>query len=308
MNSIPRIRRAVESPVLLLRQANRLYHRRFGTRQHNTDGADIFEDDWDNGVILDACRYDMFARCSNLPGELSFRRSKGSATPEFLRANVHGRELRDTVYVTSNPMLYREEESIDHQFHDVIQVWKEDGWDTDSGTVLPETVTEYAIEAAETYPHKRLLIHYMQPHYPFIDSRTTYDKAHLTGDGGGGKKVWEQIMTGTLSADRGKLWRMYEDNLKRVLPSVETIIEELHGRTVVTADHGNMIGERSFPIPIKEWGHPRGTYTDELVEVPWLVSSTGSRRTIKRETTTEETSGVDSDVVANRLQHLGYAE
>ncbi|WP_458206757.1 hypothetical protein [Haladaptatus sp. NG-SE-30] len=36
------------------------------------DGAvDIFDEDWDNLVILDVCRYDAFAVRSSLPGMLS---------------------------------------------------------------------------------------------------------------------------------------------------------------------------------------------------------------------------------------------
>jgi hypothetical protein len=306
MDANSRLRRAIENPVLFLRQVNRLYHRRLGRREHNTDGDDILDKDWDSLIVLDACRYDMFARCSDLPGRLERRRSKGSATTEFLMANLAGRDLHDSVYVTANPQLYRNRDSIRATFHDVIHVWQEEGWDEEHGTVLPETVTEYATRAAEAYPDKRLIVHYMQPHYPFVDSETAFDKGHLTG--GRRENVWSQLLHGTLDVERGDIWRIYEANLERALPHVEELMDALDGKTVVTADHGNMVGERAFPIPIREWGHPRGIYTKELVEVPWLIHEGGPRREIRAEAPTTRAEAVDDDVVADRLRNLGYAE
>jgi len=306
MDASSRLRRAIDNPVLFLRQANRLYHRRLGRREHNTDGDDVLGEDWDSLLVLDACRYDMFARCSGLPGRLERRRSKGSATTEFLTANLDGRDLRDAVYVTANPQLYRNRGSIRATFHDVIHVWREEGWNEEHGTVLLETVTEYAARAAEEYPDKRLIVHYMQPHYPFVDSETGFDKEHLTGERQ--ENVWSQLLHGTLDVERGDIWRIYEANLERALPHVEVLMDALDGRTVVTADHGNMVGERAFPIPIREWGHPRGIYTKELVEVPWLVQKDGPRRKIRREAPATQSSEVAGEVVADRLRDLGYAE
>lgn len=306
MKTRTRLRRAVDNPILFLRHANRLYHRRLGRREHNTDGVDVFDEDWDNLLILDACRYDMFARRSGLPGRLERRESKGSATTEFLTANLDGRDLRDTVYVTANPQLYRNRDLIDVTFHDVVHVWQEEGWDDEYGTVLPETVTEYAMRAAEGYPDKRLMIHYMQPHYPFVDTETDFDKGHLTG--AQQENVWNQLLQGTLDSEHEDIWPIYEANLERALPHVEELMENLNGRTVVTADHGNMVGERAFPLPIREWGHPRGIYTDELVVVPWLVFENGPRRIIREEASASQPNEVDDDVVADRLRDLGYTE
>ena len=68
-----------------------------------------------------------------------------------------------------------------------------------------------------------------------------------------------------------------------------------------------MVGERAFPIPIREWGHPRGIYTNGLVTVPWLVSENGERCEITAGDSADSES-VDEDVVADRLRDLGYAE
>jgi hypothetical protein len=85
-------------------------------------------------------------------------------------------------------------------------------------------------------------------------------------------------------------------------------MKNLDGKTVVTADHGNMVGERAFPLPIREWGHPRGLYTDELVDVPWLVHENEPRREIRIGESKNQSETVDQDVVADRLKQLGYAE
>jgi hypothetical protein len=308
MSTLSRLRRGMSNPTFFLRYANRLYHRRLNSRQQNAAGTAIFEEDWDTLVILDACRYDMFEQHAELPGRLEHRYSKGSATTEFLRANIPGRDLRDTVYVTANPQFYQHQDELLVEFHEVINIWKEAGWDEEYHTVLPETVTEYAQDAVEEYPNKRLLVHYIQPHYPFIGSQTEFDKRQLVDTDGRERNVWYQLMTGTLDVDRETIWQLYANNLERVLPHVEELLTTVEGRTVVTADHGNMVGERAFPFPIREWGHPRGIYTEQLVRVPWLIHDNGPRRDIVAGQSESTAEDVEDETVADRLKHLGYAE
>ncbi|WP_342764802.1 hypothetical protein [Haladaptatus sp. W1] len=115
-------------------------------------------------------------------------------------------------------------------------------------------------------------------------------------------------MESELDVSRGSIWHAYTGNLLRSLPHVEQLMDALTGRTVVTADHGNMVGERAFPFPIREWGHPRGMYTEELVKVPWLVHENGPRKDITTEGSDEEMEAVDDAVVSDRLEQLGYME
>lgn len=295
----------------LRRHINRLYHRRLNWRRYNVEGVDVFAEDWDNLVILDACRYDMFERYSELPGRLEHRISKESDTTELLTANFAGRDLRDTVHVTANPQLYRYRDEIDTELYRIVDVWREEGWDAEHGTVLPETITKHAMRAARKHPNKRLVVHYIQPHYPFIGSDTEFDKRHLavsSENGNGAKNVWGQLITGTLDATPADIWQPYIANLKHALSHVEELLFDLVGRTVVTADHGNMIGERSFPIPIREWGHPRGIYTEQLVRVPWLMYDNGPRRDTVAEEPDTESSTIDERTVTERLEHLGYTQ
>lgn len=305
MLSPARLRRGLESPNLILRKLNKLYFSQFGARTYNTSGVDVFGRDWDNLIILDACRYDLFERWSGLDGDLEQVTSRGASTTEFLDGNFSGRNLHDVVYVTANPQYFRHRGSIDCELHDVVNVWREDGWNEKYGTVLPETVEGFAATAAEKYDDKRLVVHYMQPHYPFLDAGTTFDKGQLENPDNDAA-FWRRIMTGKLSVNTDRLWALYEHNLEVVLKSVDQLLDSLDGKTVVTSDHGNMLGERSAPIPIREWGHPRGIHTPELVEVPWLVRE-GERREIVAETPKKAT-GQDADAsVEQRLRDLGYA-
>jgi len=294
-------RRGLENPAYFGRELNRQYFRRFSRGPYNPDGVAVVNEEWDNLVILDACRYDDFAALHDLPGELHARESLGSHTVEFLEANLAGRELLDTVYVTASPQYQLK--GIDADFHAVENVWDGADWDEDAGTVRPETMADRAIAAADRYPNKRLLVHLIQPHYPFLGETTAFG-GHLKEPGA--IDIWGKLMKGTVETTPERVRAAYRRNLELALPAVRRLLETLGGRTVVTADHGNMFGERSFPVPIREWGHPPGLYTEQLVRVPWLVHE-GERREVIATAPSETDTAMESDP-AERLQQLGYLE
>lgn len=308
MYTVSQLRRAIGSPALFGREINRLYHRRGYLRPYYTRGVDVVEADWDTLILLDACRYDAFAANHDLPGTLEVRESRASNTEEFLRANFGGRALHDTVYVTGNPQLHRKRDRVDAEFHAEVNVWQDDGWDEEYRTVLPETMADYALEAAERYPRKRLFVHFVQPHYPFIVPDTEFDKLKLHDSDAAGPDFWQQTMLGRMDLDPPEVWELYVENLRAALPHVEELLSSLEGRTVVSSDHGNMFGERSSPVPIREWGHPDGVYVDELVRVPWLVHENGPRREIEVGDTGRAYRDVPDERVQDRLRDLGYAE
>lgn len=313
MYDLRQLRRVVDNPKLFVRECNRLYHTRLNRRRYNPEGMDVVAADWDNLLILDACRYDAFAARSELPGRLERRRSRGSMTAEFLRGNFDGRDCTDTVYVTATPMFHwnRNRGAVETTFHHEVNVWRETGWDEEFHTVLPETMVEHAKQAAARFPNKRLVVHFVQPHFPAIGP-TGREHPELNS-----MRVWDAIDSGDLDPSRDVLRRAFVENLDAVLPHAAALMDELGGKTVVTADHGQMFGERSFPIPYREYGHPVGTYTDELVDVPWLVHTNGSRRKIVAEEPETDPEGddelgpagmadADEETVAERLEDLGY--
>jgi hypothetical protein len=300
-----KITKGVSNPKLLLRELNRFYYTgQYGT-EYNHVGTDIFEEDWDTLVILDACRYDMFAERNTLRGRLERRTSRASHTSEFLRGNFGGRTLLDTVYTTASPQFEQRRDDLDVEFHAVNNVWNTDRWDTEEGTVRPEEMTDAGIEAHGTFPKKRHIVHYMQPHYPFIDSDIDSDTRTFRKDIAGGLDIWGELFRGNLDVDAGDVWEPYQRNLEFALNQVERLLEEVDGRVVVTSDHGNMIGERASPIPIREWGHPPKLYTEVLVTVPWLVVENEERREVTVKKPRVNRNNIKDSRINERLEDLG---
>lgn len=161
----------------------------------------------------------------------------------------------------------------------------------------PETVAEAARETLAENPNKRLLVHFIQPHYPFIGptGREHFDLDHLNFN-------WESHADVSAEVMR----RAYRENLEIALPVVDDLLADLDGKTVVTADHGEAFGERDWPLPAKLFAHRLGHYADVLVDVPWLSYQNGDRRTIRADEPAGPDHGVDDDVVEQRLADLGY--
>jgi hypothetical protein len=295
-------KRALRTPELVARHMNKLYHHRLGTRNHNYNGVDIFAEDWDSLLLLDACRYDMMAERDDLPGRLEHRISRGASSTEFLLGNFANRDLLDTVYVTANAHISKYEDRINPNLHATIEVYEEAGWHEELNTVLPETMNEYALRAAEQYPDKRLIVHYIQPHQPFIGptGREHFDTS--------AKSPWVQFLEGEANFTEQQLRDAFSENLDIVVPYARELMEELNGKTVVSADHGQMIGERSAPLPLRDYGHPDGVHVPELVKVPWLVYENGNRREIVAEEPSEQAELTNDEVVSDRLEHLGYKQ
>jgi hypothetical protein len=249
-------------------------------------GIYVMEEDWDNLIILDACRYDMFEKINDIKGTSEFRISRGSNTNQFLNENFKNKSFLDTVYVTANPMVNYQ---VQNSFYKIIPVWK-NGWSDDFETVLPETMLKYSLDANMNYPFRRLIIHFMQPHYPFIDfeirkkigyhegikSRNYFleegDTNHTT------QVIWNLLKNGNV--DKETVWLAYEENLKIVLKYVKKLIFELEGKTIITSDHGNLFGEWLYPFPIKEYGHYKNIFIENLIKVPWFIINKSNRKTI----------------------------
>ncbi|MFC7227997.1 LTA synthase family protein [Salinirubellus salinus] len=269
------------------------------------------EEDWDNVVILDACRYDLFESVNTLDGNLDYRISPASATPEFLSRNFEEKQYHDTVYVTANPM-YRTL-GLDEVFHQIIDVW-ENHWDRQKQTVLPEAMTEATASAYKRFPNKRIISHFMQPHYPFvgelaseIGAHSGYEFAYRNVTEGEASRdnptVWERLEAGDVS--RELVWDAYAENLKIVFPHVEELLELFDEKTVITSDHGNLLGEKPHPLAAPVYGHPHGMRHEHLSKVPWLIVAGTERKYIVSEKPIKQLSDPSGDVT-DRLADLGY--
>lgn len=279
---------------------------------------DVITQDWDNLIILDACRYDVFAETNWFDGHLEKVISRGSTSDEFMLGNFRERELHDTIYVTGNGNT---EKLKDEDFFTIVKTYDRHeeryrGW-------MPDHIREVTLETHEEYPNKRLIVHFMQPHTPYIGPKARALRDRLKDEYGFNfKKV--DIISGGESTSEGEwafsqlrdaaragyltqeqLYEVYVENLEVVLGEVERLLEELDGKSVLTSDHGELLGsEDRFFLP-KTYGHPGHTWTPELRYVPWLEIETGPRR----EVVSEEPIGsdrVDEEAVQANLEALGY--
>jgi hypothetical protein len=104
------------------------------------------------------------------------------------------------------------------------------------------------------------------------------------------------------------VWEAYNENLDVVLAEVEPLLGELSGKSVITADHGNLVGERLGPVPTRrKYGHPYGVHTEELVKVPWFVVEGDARKTVRAEPPVEgDGEGISDAELEDKLAALGY--
>jgi len=326
------------------------------------DRTNFLEQQWDYLVILDACRFDYFKKnyADYLEGELKKVKSLGSCTDEW-RDKTFTARYDDIVYISSNPHISSDQTVTgflggDH-FHQVHDIWKK-GWDHTRGTVLPETVNAAAKQIIPRAKGKRVIIHYLQPHAPYLalpddtkgfanpneniqsflkgmaqDIKTGkrrniiirkllpwFKKNMILGD----HPEWmlRQFLClppkTPMDAVRRKygvkgLRRAYEMNLKKVLEEVKNLLPCLSGKVVVTADHGEFLGENRCFTHTPESENPL------LVDVPWLVTKGGGsgadldaehsqdwEKTPSSETA--ETKSAEDEQLADKLRALGYMD
>jgi hypothetical protein len=309
-----RLARRLETPAIATRdRLERVGHRaRRGLLARlvprDRPGTAVVREDWDTLFVLDACRYDTFAEQNHLEGSLSKRRSRGATSSEFLRENFAGGSHHDVVYVSANPYAARLPEST---FHDLVPVYDE--WDEELQTVTPAVMNDAVRRAHDRYPNKRIVAHYMQPHYPFIGERgRELDHRGYAPDGDYAAmesySIWAQLQFGLASASRSAVVEAYRENLRVVLGALEGLLSEVEGKHVLTADHGNMLGENLGPLPVPVYGHYDGLHTPELVEVPWFEPPWERRREIEAEPPVERRNRVGDETVEKRLRALGYRE
>lgn len=267
----------------------------------------INEGVWDYLLILDACRYDYFEKFYDdfLSGRLKRARSpvectKGVATSEWCKA-VFTERYDDVIYVSTTPHVNSFSEvngfKASEHFYKVIDVWNT-GWDDEKGTVYPDDVNRAIIDTKIKHPKKRVIAHYMQPHFPYLtldnplDPKSKEPSSHdnikrsLRNFFGsrvrrifGGDSIRKLLKTFNLSpinpmdetlrkVGHDGLIEAYEENLKAVLGSLGKLSDELSGKVIVSADHGEYLGENGF------YGHSYLPEHEALNDVPWFRMET----------------------------------
>lgn len=269
------------------------------------EGFNALDKDWNNLVILDACRYDYFKEVYSdyLGGTLEKVISPAFETTQWLTETFGRKKHKDIVYISANPYVNSYGVEADRfdargKFYKTIDVWNW-GWDEELKTVHPKTVTRAARRARALYPGKRLVVHYMQPHYPFItlgpvrglivpNERSSETGKmvsairrrisiliqrhlgprvfYLFGELGRSMGLAHSHPVEVIAQKYGNntLQRAYRENLEIALEQVSKLVEALPGKTVISADHGYLLGENG------EYAQESLKSPHLLFEVPWF--------------------------------------
>lgn len=275
----------------------------------------LLEEEWDAAIILDACRYDSFRSVYKeyLEGGELEKRIGATCTTHWLRSVFEEGAYRDIVYVSGNPWVNSltawDGFKPGEKFKEIRDVWEE-AWDEQLETVPPSPVTDAAMEARREHPNDRLIIHYLQPHYPYL-SNTIPGEIKMYFDGVDGRdresknyilsslsrhvnQSFEKILGRSsfwklreyfgikMKSVEEYLWRtysvqelrdLYEKNLRRVLSEVKKLLDNLEGQLVVTSDHGEAFGEQG------DFFHPCGTKNPAVRQIPyWRSTDRGDDR------------------------------
>jgi len=218
-------------------------------------------------------------------------------------------KYQNIVYVSANPFVnsgmevrhkekytfcnYLSYDARKH-FYRVVDVWK-DGWK--NGTVHPLEVNKAFHRAYLRYKGKRFVLHYLQPHQPFLDFAKD-NRKHIPGLGyveevddlkDNAYKVipiWKHlspplrwkikqlfgipssdVLESHVREDKDALEMFHKHDILVVMEYVEMLQDHIKGRWLVTSDHG----DRLYNFLRYEHGGPRDK---EVIEVPWLEVET----------------------------------
>lgn len=297
----------------------------------------ILDEKWDYLLVLDACRYDYFEKNYSdyfANADFSKRISQGTDTNQWLKMNFGCKS--DIIYVTANPQISSTRPTgrfrASSRFEKVYDVWHSD-WDDEVYTVRPDVMTKRSLDIIRKHPGKRLIVHYIQPHAPFLNYKDHGDFQKFLSSSWLVKKIhnafillfsiagitepvtrWKILKKLGIKPLNYMYWlcrnlndeelkKGYEENLKAVLFAVKTLAESLSGTIVVTADHGEMLGEKGL------YGHWANAGQPILREIPWLVIDKGPLQSKNTERKAKSSAGkeeVSAEEVEKKLRMLGY--
>ncbi len=279
-------------------------------------GTHPYEQDWDALIILDACRVDAL---QELQDEFSFINSVDSVTSvgstsgewmahtfdrayreeiaqtAMVTANVHSETvLRDRVvppqYVAA-PFTWPAWNPVEPDSLGLLdEVWRYE-WDDELGTVPPRAITDQAITAGRMGEYDRMVVHYLQPHAPYLAANpdgtvtTTYEEP------------LKSLRKGNIS--RPEAWDAYLETLRLVLSDVELLIDNMDAeRVVLTADHGEAFGEVGF------YEHPVCCPHPVVKKVPWVELTATDSETY--EPAIKDVNPPEQSDITGQLEALGY--
>ena len=267
----------------------------------------IEEVPWNVLVVMDACRYDLLAE---RVGGVEQVASMANVTYRWCNNFKKKFPADPILWIVANPVVSRE--LSDRPNYTFIRVY-EYKWGLHGPLYMPTCHPADVREAVFSYvadygQPQRMVVWFLQPHAPYIgrdaipyvtwgnsmkDPLSEAVMQHKS-QGNGLKRSFQR---GDVTADQ--LRAAYIGNLDVVLPNALKVFHTLDGVKVLTADHGEMLGEYG------EVEHSCPPSFTELLTVPWLTTERSTDYT-----PSEINRGVDrrteDTLVSAKLQALGY--
>ena len=296
----------------------------------STIGTNVFSRDWDLLVLLDTCRVDALQEIASeydFLGDIGSLRSVGGRSPEWIAKTFteqYEGDIRNTAYLSANAFS---QEILRNRHHEsasrgdvnlaysllsriptvdvsslgrfeYLYGYEPVGTDgplghKDGGTP-PRYVTDRGIAVGRDYEFDRLILHYLQPHPPYVANALKEGRE---------LKQHERDWWGYLgeTGDYETIWDTYLDELRYVLDDVELLLKNMDAETVViSADHGEAFGE------YWEYGHHTGSVNPYVRNVPWVETTATDQHTYTPTTEPPVNGGSDEASTEDRLEALGY--
>jgi hypothetical protein len=283
-------------------------------------GTNILDKEWNILIVLDACRVDAI---DQIAPEYEFIESVdstwsvGSTSKEWYVHTFQSRDVTDISLVSGNSwtkhlfeddpdwkywtatrnsiwhelslldMLLSRPLPTSEEFNSYVPVVGDHGADLGT-TPLPKEVTDAAIHEHRRIEPERMIIHYMQPHKPYVQEEQNGEipDMHLN--------PLDSIEADNVS--QKEVYAAYLQNLREVLNSVDRLLKNIDGgRVAITADHGELFGEWNA------YAHPAAFPHPAVRKVPWII--TGASNTAME--TVDPPEQVEASL-EERLTDLGY--
>lgn len=260
-------------------------------------GTNVFDREWDVLIILDTCRVDALEEVADeyefLTG-IESTRSVGGATPEWIARtfdSTHLDEIRDTTYLSATSQVqgilddrlpstrslyeshlaykalknYNTVDISDLGYVEYLfnyePLGEEGPLGHKDGLTPPRYVTDRGISVGRKWNQDRLILHYMQPHTPYVAKAIGESRELLDYEA----KPLRYLRDG---GEYDLVWNLYLDELRYVLDEVEVLLRNIDAETVaITADHGEGFGEYGI------YGHQIGSLHPHIRTVPWVETT-----------------------------------
>lgn len=205
-------------------------------------------------IILDACRYDSLNQYINI--EVERLQSDVPNTHTWIK--TYWQDYYDATYISPVPWVSNREIEHDNagtyngslHFDEVIESWNY-SWCDDLGTVRPDHLAEDANNNIDD----KMIIHFIQPHFPHIgepslgkEDMETLEEFHQQDE------ISDGYLQRSYQANLDKVWKEGVQQLN--------ILNDENRRVVITADHGEVLGEDD------QYGH--NSFHNKVINVPWI--------------------------------------